>query len=61
MAGSKQSRSAFIESVLVEYLRDRARAQVEARDIEALNRAADDLAPEIEDVLRHQTEVGDPQ
>ena len=60
-AGSKRSRSAFIETVLAEYLRDRARAQIEARDVEALNRAADDLAPDIEDVLRDQTEIGEPQ
>jgi hypothetical protein len=59
LAGSK-SRSAFIESVLAEYLHARARAQIEARDVEFLNRAADELAPEIEDVLRHQAEVEDP-
>ena len=33
IAGSKQSRSAFIEAVLTQYLRKRARAQVEARDL----------------------------
>jgi len=60
-AGAKQSRSAFIESVLVQYFRDRARAQIEAHDLEALNRAADELAPEIEEVLRDQTEIGDLQ
>jgi metal-responsive CopG/Arc/MetJ family transcriptional regulator len=61
VAGSKVSRSAFIESVLVQYLRDRVRSQVEARDIEALNRAADELGQEIEGVLRDQTEVGEPR
>lgn len=61
VAGSKRSRSAFIESVLVRYLRDRARAQIEARDLDALNRAADELGGEVEDVLRDQTEVGEPQ
>ncbi len=60
-AGSKRSRSAFIESVLAQYLRDRARAQIEARDLELLNQAADELAPEIEDVLRDQAEMGEPQ
>jgi metal-responsive CopG/Arc/MetJ family transcriptional regulator len=59
LAGSKRSRSAFIEKVLVKYLRERVRAQIEARDLEALNRAADELAPEIEDVLLDQVEVGD--
>lgn len=61
IAGSKQSRSAFIEAVLAKYLRDRARAQIEARDLELLNKAADELAPEIEDVLRYQAEVVEPE
>jgi metal-responsive CopG/Arc/MetJ family transcriptional regulator len=60
-AGPNQSRSAFIESVLVKYLRDAARAQIEARDLALLNQAADELAPEIEDVLGDQVEVGDAQ
>lgn len=61
IAGPRRSRSAVIETVLAQYLRERTRAQVEARDVEALNRAADELASEIEDVLRDQTEPGDPQ
>jgi len=61
LAGSKQSRSAIIQSVLEEYLRAKARAQVEARDVEALNRAADELAAEIEGVLRDQGEIGEPR
>ena len=55
IAGSKRSRSAFIESVLTEYLRKQARAKVEARDLELINRAADELTEEIEDVLRYQS------
>jgi metal-responsive CopG/Arc/MetJ family transcriptional regulator len=54
IVGSKQSRSAFIEAVLMQYLRRRARAQVEARDLELINKAADDLNAEVEDVLRYQ-------
>ena len=54
-AGSKRSRSAFIEAVLTQYLRGRQRAQIEARDLELLNKAADELHAEIEDVLRYQT------
>ena len=54
IAGSKQSRSAFIESVLAQYLRKRARAQVEARDLELINKAADELNREVEDVLGYQ-------
>ena len=54
MAGSKQSRSAFIEAVLAQYLRRRTRAQLEARDLELINNAADELNAEVEDVLRYQ-------
>ena len=53
-AGSKQSRSAFIEAVLTEYLRKQARAQVEARDLELINKAADELTVEVEDILGYQ-------
>jgi metal-responsive CopG/Arc/MetJ family transcriptional regulator len=56
MAGSKQSRSAFIETVLVQYLIEQARAQVEARDLKLINKAADELNAEIEDVLRYQAD-----
>ncbi len=54
MAGAGQSRSAFIETVLAQYLDKQARMQVEARDLELLNRAADELNAEVEDVLRYQ-------
>jgi metal-responsive CopG/Arc/MetJ family transcriptional regulator len=54
IAGSKQSRSAFIETVLTQYLRRRARAQIEARDLELINKAANELNTEVEDVLRYQ-------
>jgi metal-responsive CopG/Arc/MetJ family transcriptional regulator len=54
MAGSKQSRSAFIEAVLAQYLRRRARAQVEARDLELINKAADELNTEVDDILGYQ-------
>jgi len=54
IAGSKQSRSAFIEAVLTQYLRKRARAQVEARDLELINQAANELNAEVEDILRYQ-------
>jgi len=56
IAGSKQSRSAVIEAVLAQYLRKRARAQIEARDLELLNKAANELSSEVEDVLRYQAE-----
>ena len=54
MAGSKQSSSAFIEAVLSRYLHQQARAQIEARDLELINEAADELNEEVEDVLRYQ-------
>lgn len=54
LAGSKQSRSAFIEAVLAQYLRKRARAQVEARDLELINKSANELNVEAEDILRYQ-------
>jgi metal-responsive CopG/Arc/MetJ family transcriptional regulator len=57
LAGSKQSRSAFIEAILAQHLRNRARQQVEARDLELLNQVADELGEEIEDVLRYQSEI----
>jgi metal-responsive CopG/Arc/MetJ family transcriptional regulator len=54
VAGSKQSRSAFIEEVLARYLRQQARAKIEARDLELINKAADELNEEVEDILRYQ-------
>jgi metal-responsive CopG/Arc/MetJ family transcriptional regulator len=54
ITGSKQSRSAFIERILSQYLRRQARERVEARDLELLNQAADELNAEVEDVLRYQ-------
>ena len=54
IAGSKQTRSAFIEAVLAQYLRKQARAQIEARDLELINKAANELNAEVEDILRYQ-------
>jgi metal-responsive CopG/Arc/MetJ family transcriptional regulator len=54
LAGSKHSRSAFIERVLRKYLRDRQRAAAHARDLTRLNRAADRLNLEASDVLEYQ-------
>jgi metal-responsive CopG/Arc/MetJ family transcriptional regulator len=54
IAGSKQSRSAFIEAVLRQYLRKQSRALVEARDLELINKAASELNVEIYDILRYQ-------
>jgi metal-responsive CopG/Arc/MetJ family transcriptional regulator len=54
LAGSKQSRSAFIERVLRRYLRERVRAEVQARDLLRINQAADRLNSEAADVLDYQ-------
>jgi metal-responsive CopG/Arc/MetJ family transcriptional regulator len=55
IAGSKQSRSAFIERVLREFLRERARAAVQARDLERINAAAQRLNAEASDVMDYQS------
>jgi metal-responsive CopG/Arc/MetJ family transcriptional regulator len=54
LAGSKHSRSAFIEAVLRRYLRQRARARIHAQDLERINNAADELNAEAADVLEYQ-------
>ena len=55
LAGSKSSRSAFIEGVLRLYFRKRARQKIHARDLERLNAAAAHLNAEVEDVLDYQS------
>jgi metal-responsive CopG/Arc/MetJ family transcriptional regulator len=59
LAGSKQSRSAFIEGVLAEHLRARARAERDARDLEIINRNAERLNRDAEDGLEYQAPLGD--
>jgi metal-responsive CopG/Arc/MetJ family transcriptional regulator len=54
LAGSKQSRSAFIERVLRRYLRERTKAALHARDLARINRAADQLNQEASDVMDYQ-------
>ncbi|MGB2592408.1 MAG: ribbon-helix-helix domain-containing protein [Candidatus Acidiferrum sp.] len=54
LAGSKQSRSAFIERVLRKYLRDQHKAALHARDLARINRAAEQLNREAADVLDFQ-------
>jgi hypothetical protein len=36
------------------YLRQQTRAQIEARDLELINKATDELNEEVEDILRYQ-------
>jgi len=54
LAGSKRSRSAFIEDVLRQYLRERSKAARAARDMAILNEFADEMNAEAEDVLHYQ-------
>jgi len=55
LAGSSRSRSAFIENVLRRYLLERERAAVQARDLERINRAAEQLNSEAAEVMEYQT------
>jgi metal-responsive CopG/Arc/MetJ family transcriptional regulator len=57
LAGSSRSRSAFIEKVLRRYLIERERAAVQARDLERINRAAEQLNSEAADAMEYQTIV----
>jgi metal-responsive CopG/Arc/MetJ family transcriptional regulator len=59
IAGSKQSRSAVIEAVLQQHLRQRARAQRDARDLEIINRNAKQLNRDAVDGLEYQAPLGD--
>jgi metal-responsive CopG/Arc/MetJ family transcriptional regulator len=59
VAGSKQSRSAYIEAVLAEHLRARARAQREARDVAIINRHAEQLNRDAMDGLDDQAPLGE--
>ncbi|MGB9073712.1 MAG: ribbon-helix-helix protein, CopG family [Terriglobales bacterium] len=54
LAGSGQSRSAFIELVLRRFLHEQERVKLHARDLQLLNAAADELNAEAEGVLGYQ-------
>jgi metal-responsive CopG/Arc/MetJ family transcriptional regulator len=53
-AGTRASRSAFIEGVLREYFKVKVREAINARDLELINANADYLNREMEDVLKYQ-------
>jgi metal-responsive CopG/Arc/MetJ family transcriptional regulator len=57
LAGTKYSRSALIERVLRKYFRERTRAALNARDLQRINQAADDLSSEALDVLDYQAPI----
>jgi len=54
LAGSKVSRSEFIEYVLRFHFRRRSRRKIHGRDLKRINAAANRLNPEAEDVLTCQ-------
>ena len=54
IAGSRHSRSAFIERVLRRFLRERTRAAIHARDLSLINRAVDRLNREAADAIEYQ-------
>ena len=51
---SKYSRSAVIDNVLRQYLKDRARAAIQKRDLELINASLKELNAEAEDALGYQ-------
>jgi hypothetical protein len=55
VAGKKRSRSALVDEVLRGYLSYRERTAANARDAEKLNRFADELNAEMQDVLAYQS------
>ena len=59
IAGSRQSRSAYIESVLRDHFRDRARRERDARDLAIINRNAARLNRDAEDGLEDQAPLGE--
>ena len=54
LIGERASRSAYIEKVLSDHLRDTERQAIQQRDMELINAAADRLNAEAEDVLEYQ-------
>jgi metal-responsive CopG/Arc/MetJ family transcriptional regulator len=56
-AGSRGSRSAFIEGVLREYFKEKVRQAMHRRDAELINANADYLNREAIDVLRYQAPI----
>jgi metal-responsive CopG/Arc/MetJ family transcriptional regulator len=56
-AGSKASRSAFIESVLREYFKAKVREAINARDLELINANADYLNRESQELDAYQAPI----
>ncbi len=56
LAGPEARRSRVIEEAILEYVERRRREQRDRRDLEILNRNAERLNREVEDVLAYQVE-----
>ena len=56
IAGRQATRSRIIEQAIVEYVERHRRRTREAHDLEILNRSADELNREMEDILEYQME-----
>ena len=54
LIGERASRSAYIEKVLSDHLREKERQAIQQRDIELINAAADRLNAEAKEVLEDQ-------
>ena len=54
LIGERASRSAFIEKVLRDHLRETERQAIQQRDMELINANADYFNREMEDVLKDQ-------
>jgi metal-responsive CopG/Arc/MetJ family transcriptional regulator len=54
LIGERASRSAYIEKVLRDHLKEEERQAIQQRDMELINAAADRLNTEAEDVLEDQ-------
>jgi metal-responsive CopG/Arc/MetJ family transcriptional regulator len=59
LAGTKVSRSAYIEQILREFVNRRVQARKEAREVAAINRHAEQLNAEMSDALSFQVNVAD--
>jgi metal-responsive CopG/Arc/MetJ family transcriptional regulator len=59
LAGSKVSRSSYIERILWEFVDGRAQARKDAREIAAINRQAAQLNAEMSDALSFQANSAD--
>jgi hypothetical protein len=56
IAGADKNRSRLIEQAIAEFIARHRRGQREARDLEILNRSANELNREMEDILEYQVE-----